>query len=162
MKTIVVIRHAKAESQASSGEDFDRKLLRKGKIEVEVLVQRFIRRLIAPSIIVTSPVIRARSTAQILADEFQLNDKLVVRNFLYNRLYSFSDIENVIVENQCDGDVVFVVGHHPTILHLILQMIGVKIEFLDTSEAVVAQFDTDQWLGVSSLKATRFEVLSRS
>jgi len=160
MKTIVVIRHAKAESHAASGEDFDRKLIRKGKIEAELLVDRLIRRSIQPSIIISSPVIRALSTAEIIASKYKLVSRVVTKSFLYNRLYSFEDIEKAIVDSQCAGDTVFIVAHHPTILHLIMQMCTKKLENLNTSEAVVIHFDTHDWKGISLCECKRYEMLT--
>jgi len=160
MKTIVVIRHAKAESHAASGDDFDRKLIRKGKIEAELLVDRLLRRAIQPSIIFSSPVIRALATAEIIASKYKLVSTVVTKSFLYNRLYSFEDVEKAIVDSHCTGDIVFIVAHHPTILHLIMQMCTKKLEMLNPSEAVVVHFDTDDWNGISQKVCKSYEMLT--
>lgn len=162
MKTIVVIRHAKAESHAASGDDFDRKLIRKGKIEAELLVERLLRRTIKPSIIISSPVIRALTTAQIIASKYKLVSSVVTKSFLYNRLYSFEDIEQAILDTHCTGDTVFIVAHHPTILHLIMQMCTKKLEILNPSEAVVVHFDTDDWNGISQKVCKSYEMLTEA
>ena len=63
--TIGFLRHAEAES--ASGSDFDRKLTTKGLDQAEKAARFCLRSSLVPDLIITSPVMRARQTAVIVA-----------------------------------------------------------------------------------------------
>ncbi|HVB02093.1 MAG TPA: histidine phosphatase family protein [Chitinophagaceae bacterium] len=69
MKTILLIRHAKAEPDNPSLKDFDRPLAERGKKDASVMAQRLISRKINPEVFISSPAKRAKSTALLMARE---------------------------------------------------------------------------------------------
>ena len=66
---LYVIRHAVAEDVAADGDDHARPLTRKGRRRFARLVQRLARAGMAVDLIATSPLVRTRQTAEILAEE---------------------------------------------------------------------------------------------
>jgi len=77
MKTLYLLRHAKAEFGLSDGSDFDRMLTPSGKQDAVRLGYRMLGRAMTPQHFVGSPSLRTRQTLQRLLDAFNLNDALV-------------------------------------------------------------------------------------
>jgi len=75
---LYVIRHAVAEDVAADGDDHARPLTRKGSRRFARLVQRLARAGMAVDLIATSPLVRTRQTAEILAEELAGQPPVVV------------------------------------------------------------------------------------
>jgi phosphohistidine phosphatase len=60
---VLLLRHAEAEAVSASGRDFDRPLTESGRADADA-VGRAIAKAGPPELILTSPVVRARETAQ--------------------------------------------------------------------------------------------------
>jgi phosphohistidine phosphatase len=65
---IVIIRHATAEEKGIKGDE-DRKLTREGRFEAQTTAKALSALAVKPDKILTSPLVRARETADILAKE---------------------------------------------------------------------------------------------
>jgi len=155
MKTIIVMRHAKADTESTTGNDFDRKLLKKGIVAAQSVAKKFQELGIVPDLIITSPVIRAKSTAEIISDYFELKDSTLIKSYLYNRLYTFSEIVDDIISFRNDSKIVLIVGHNPTLSYLMQQIHKPTNETLRTSSGVVFNFDTDNWSDVLTTECKR-------
>jgi len=71
MKKLLLVRHAKAEKD-TGGKDFDRPLKYIGMQDAGFMADRLKEKLMVPEYIVTSPALRARTTAEIFADHLGL------------------------------------------------------------------------------------------
>lgn len=149
------MRHAKAEKQSPTDNDFDRKLNKKGILAAKNFTDKVYDLGVVPQMILTSPVIRAMETAEIVADYYNLKDKILVKNYLYNRLYTFQEIVSDIAAFHSEANVALVVGHNPTISYLLEQINTDTKGLLSTSSAVVFDFDVDSWSEVSAAKSKR-------
>lgn len=149
------MRHAKAETQSTTDNDFDRKLNKKGIAEAKNFAEKVYNLGVIPQLILTSPVIRAWNTTEILADYFNLKQKVLVKNYLYNRLYTFQEIVSDIAAFHSKANVALVVGHNPTISYLLEQINADTNGLLSTSSAVVFDFDVDSWSEVVAAKSKR-------
>ena len=67
MRTLILLRHAAAESQRLDGRDFDRALTPAGRAEAEAAGRRLAALDSRPQLLLTSPARRARGTADIVA-----------------------------------------------------------------------------------------------
>ncbi len=65
------LRHAEAEDTAET--DFDRRLTDRGRTQVEKVVKFFQRHAMRPSVILSSPVTRAKQTAHPIADALEVD-----------------------------------------------------------------------------------------
>jgi len=139
------MRHAKAETEAPSYNDFDRRLKKKGIVAAKKISNILSEMKIEPDFIVSSPVVRALSTAQILAEHFGLQQKMITKNYLYNRLYTFKEIVEEIMKTTIESNTVLVVGHNPSISDLLQQIDSKSNDVLATSSAVVFDFETTNW-----------------
>ena len=116
--TIYFLRHADAESMASS--DFERNLTPKG-LEQAAKVGRFCKAHgLAPDKILTSPLNRARQTAEIVAKA--LGAESVVQDWLACGMR----LETLLMELSAQGKVesLLVVGHEPDFSSVISELIG--------------------------------------
>jgi phosphohistidine phosphatase len=155
MKTILVMRHAKAETESPTDNDFDRRLKKKGIVAAQYISESLSDIRIVPDIIITSPVIRALSTAHILAEHFGLQQKMLIKNYLYSRLYTFKEIVEDIISFQNESDTVIIIGHNPGISYLLQQIDSKSNDVLTTSSAVVFDFEATNWSELHTAKCVR-------
>ena len=123
MKQIYLIRHAKSSWSQPDLSDYDRPLNKRGKKNGPVMAERFLARGIIPQLIVSSPAVRARKTARYMAKGTGLNKKDIV----YDRgLYfsGFSYFLEIIEKLLKDIDILFIVGHNPTVTDLAEYLTG--------------------------------------
>ena len=149
------MRHAKAETESPTDNDFDRRLNKKGILEAKIFSDKIFHLDIIPQMIITSPVIRALATAEIVADYHGLKQKMLKKNYLYNRLYTFKEIVKDIEDFDAEAHTVLIVGHNPTISYLLEQIESDTKGLLSTSSAVVFDFDVDSWAEVNSTVSKR-------
>ncbi|MEP6884774.1 MAG: histidine phosphatase family protein [Gammaproteobacteria bacterium] len=74
---LTLLRHGKSQSIDSCAEDFERKLARRGCIEVQEMAARIIYRDLIPDMILVSPAERAWASAEIFAEACELDAKQV-------------------------------------------------------------------------------------
>jgi phosphohistidine phosphatase len=112
---IYLVRHGIA-SETLSGSirrDAERPLTDEGRAQTE-LVARGLKNIgVKPDCVLASPLVRARQTAEIIAEVFGIKDKLSVANELTPGI-SVEAIYKVINELRRVEEV-FLVGHHPDV-----------------------------------------------
>lgn len=89
MKTIYLVRHAKAEKGKVDSPDVKRRLNKKGKNDARRLAKKLLKGGFTPDFLVTSSAKRAVETARIFAKVFQHSAKKIVLN---ETLYTGSDL----------------------------------------------------------------------
>lgn len=149
------MRHAKAEKDSHSDNDFNRRLKAKGIIAAQFISKTIADMKIKPDLIVTSPVVRTLSTAQILSEHFGLQQKILTKNYLYNRLYTFNEIVDDIIAFQNESDTVIIIGHNPEISYLLNEIDSNSNDVLATSSAVVFDFETTNWSELHTSECVR-------
>jgi phosphohistidine phosphatase len=117
------LRHGKAESRSEwRGHDDDRPLTPKG----EELVRREARVLrgldLALDVIVTSPLARARRTAELVAEELGLREGLVDDDRLGSG-FDVRRLEQVLATHEQAG-AIMLVGHEPDFSAVVAELIG--------------------------------------
>ena len=101
---VYLVRHA----QAEHGEpDALRRLTPHGRKQAKELAKRFARRGVRPEAILSSPLVRARETAEALAAE------LGVTVETDDRLAPGADVDQLRAVVEGRGETVVVVGHQP-------------------------------------------------
>lgn len=120
---VYFLRHGKAANRAEwAGGDDDRPLTREGE-EAMTREAAALRALdLAPDVIVTSPLARARRTAEIVADGLGLRGRLVEDE----RLAHGFDVHRLaqVLAAHDPADVVMVVGHEPDFSAAVAELIG--------------------------------------
>jgi len=139
------MRHSKAEIDSPTDNDFDRRLKKKGIVAAKYISKTLATMKIVPDFIVTSPVVRALSTAQVVAEHFGIQQKMLIKNYLYNRLYTFKEIVEDIQSFQNESSSVIIIAHNPGVSYLLQEIDSKSNDVLATSSTVVFDFDTTNW-----------------
>ena len=87
MKTLYLVRHAKSSRHDPSLSDRDRPLDERGKQDAPKMGQRLAKRDVRPDLLLSSPAVRALTTAQLIAEEVGYKRKDIVVD---DRLYASS------------------------------------------------------------------------
>jgi len=148
MKTLVIVRHAKAEIIKKGQSDIDRKLTFKGKRDAAKVAKKLKKTAIVPDLFISSQAKRAMQTARIFAEKFDVKKKEIVINEL---LYSDIDLEalkTLLDTNAKDKSVVSIYGHNPTFQLLVSQLVNEFNEELNTSATVVIEFEVENWTDI--------------
>ena len=144
MKKLLLIRHAKAEKETSV-KDFDRPLKYIGIQDAAFMADRLIENGIKPQLIIASPALRTKTTAEIFAEHFSLPDSE------YNKaIYEASQMALLRVVNAFPTgyDTVALVGHNPGIAQLLYYLTG-QVKEVHTCTATLIEFETDYWEEIS-------------
>ena len=83
MKTLFLIRHAKSSWDDTALPDKDRPLNDRGRRDAPKMGERLAKRDVKPSLILSSPAVRALRTAEIIAKKLDYRRKIVVNERLY-------------------------------------------------------------------------------
>ena len=149
MKTIFLTRHAKTVPGESGLSDFDRNLTPRGPKDVLLVAQEILSLGYKPDLIVASPALRARQTAELFARAFNYPEPQI--KFL-NYLYSYfavnqliEDIGNIAPK----ANFVQVVGHYPSMPELGADLTGSISNAMPTSATMIIDFDVAKWDYVS-------------
>jgi len=116
------LRHGLADREEWSGDDFVRPLTEKGRSRMEKEADRLAELDFAPEVILTSPLTRARQTAEIVAarldraNDVQLDERLAL-GFGMRQL-------SEILAARANCDSILMVGHEPDFSETIGALIG--------------------------------------
>ncbi|QJE98208.1 phosphohistidine phosphatase SixA [Luteolibacter luteus] len=131
---LLIIRHAKAEDHGHPGGDGARALVAKG-LEQSERLGRFLKRIDRrPDVVLTSPLVRARQTAETMCQAAEMPGP-VVQGWLacgmdpeaaIRELVAFSDFERVAI-----------VGHEPDLSSLIEWLLGCSGSSVEVKKASI-------------------------
>lgn len=144
MKTLLLVRHAKSSWEEPGVQDFDRPLNERGKQDAPEMAKRIKDKKIDIDLFVSSPAKRAKRTAKLFAEEFDVKkDDIVLEEELY--LANPSSFKNVIKDLGKKYDTVALFAHNPGITELANQLTTVRIDNMPTCSVFAVQADTDSW-----------------
>src|SRR4029434_4144362 len=117
MKTLFLIRHAKSSWDDSALPDKDRPLDDRGNRDAPRMGKRLAERDVKPDLILSSPAMRALTTAEIIAKKLDYKRKNIVVD---DRLYAgeADDLLNVIHKLDEKLERVMLFGHNPELTEL--------------------------------------------
>lgn len=144
MKILTLVRHAKSSWDNTNLSDRDRPLNNRGKRDAPVMGKRILEHGIRPSLIVSSPAVRAWTTANIIARELGYPTEFLQReDGLY--LASVDEILDVIVAQDDGFNSLMVVGHNPGMTSFANFLSPGLTHNLPTAGVVSVQIDQDHW-----------------
>lgn len=143
MKTLLLVRHAKSSWEHPGVDDHDRPLNDRGLRDAPKMGRRLAERGVAPDVILSSTAVRARTTAELIAEELGFDAARIITD---ERLYAASADEVLQVIGEVDGDVscAMVVGHNPETVSL-ARRLSDEIHEMPTSAVAEFTFDVDAW-----------------
>jgi len=140
---IWIIRHGKAEKQAASGRDEDRRLTARGRRQAAHLGAEFAGRDDAPSVLIASPFTRARQTAEGVSEvagaPVELEDALQSGRGAASVLALIDELASAHA-----GQPVALVGHNPELSQVVAAMAGpgvIEDDWIRTGQAVGLELD---------------------
>ena len=147
MKTLLLTRHAKTEQLGymSSKSDFDRALITRGIHDAKFVAQDILQRHSKPDLLITSKAKRAKQTAHIIADIFDIEKVAVVQEqFLYDG-YTTSELIDYLSQYQDNYDSIMIVGHNPEIAMTAITLTDSSYLHFPTTGTMAISFEVDNW-----------------
>ena len=131
MSTLVVVRHAKSSWKEPLQSDCERPLNKRGQRDAPFLARCLAERLGCPDLIVSSPALRAQTTAQAFATASGYEPESIA---LDERVYEASvpDLLEVIRQLPDTAQLVFLFGHNPGMTDLVNTVSNARLDNLPT------------------------------
>ena len=152
MKTLYLLRHAKSSWNFNELSDQERPLNDRGRDDAPAMGKALAKRHIRPDLVVSSPAVRAMSTAVLVAREMQYpHDKIVVEPGIYG-----ADVEDLLAVIHSLPDAagsVLLVGHNPTITETANELSPSSLNEMPTAAVVCLRFTCDHWAEVGKANA---------
>lgn len=143
-KTLLLVRHAKSSWDDPDLADHARPLNKRGKRDAAAMAQRVAERSERPELVVTSPALRARRTAEAVAAALGFEpESLVVDARVYDA--TEADLLEVIRSLDDRHARVLLVGHHPGITDTVNLLTNAKIEKLPTCGVAEVRVNVRSW-----------------
>ncbi|MES2652427.1 MAG: histidine phosphatase family protein [Bacteroidota bacterium] len=157
-KRLLLIRHAKSDWGNPSTKDFDRPLNKRGNSNAPEMAQRMVNQNIFPDLIVSSPALRALTTAKYFAKEWEINEKEIQTD---KNIYEAGLKELLNVVNHLDNKypTVAMFGHNPGLTDFANYLSDINIYNMPTCSIVMLEFPFDEWhlAGSSTAKVLLFD-----
>ncbi len=144
MLTLYIIRHAKASHEDHFPGDFYRTLDKKGYAEGQEMSDWFSGQKNLPKHFISSPAVRAFSTALIFAEQLNYNpDQIQLSYSVYEA--SSRRLLNVINETDDKHKSVALFGHNPGLSDLVNELCGTTQHNLATSGVAGITLEATSW-----------------
>lgn len=147
MKTLYLLRHAKAALGSMETKDFDRPLNERGLSDARMMAQRLKEKGVNIDLIVSSPALRAMTTATIVAEVFgkQVQDIKLDRQIYLAGSPKLMQIISFIDESAQSA---MLVAHNPALTDLSELLAHSGIADIPTAGLVSIEIPVDHWLEV--------------
>jgi len=147
MKTLLVMRHAKSDWGAPSGDDHDRELAARGLKAARRMGCFLADAGSAPQLVISSTAVRARMTAELAAEAGGWKCPIVTRADFYA-----SDPDRVLdVVRETDDDIerLLIAGHEPTWSTLVTWLIGGGRVRMPTAAVACLDLRHEHWIDLA-------------
>lgn len=148
MKTLFLVRHAKSSRDDPALQDKERPLNDRGRRDAPRMGERLAKEGVEPDLIVSSPAVRAFTTAEFFAKklDYKLEDIVVDK-----RLYAAAPDDLVAVIHELGGNAkrLMLFGHNPEFADLAHRLSN-EITEMPTCAVAEFKFDTRSWSDVGA------------
>ncbi|MEE1944803.1 histidine phosphatase family protein [Pedobacter sp. KR3-3] len=148
-KQLLLIRHAKSDWGNAGLRDFDRPLNGRGKNNAPEMAERLVKQQIVPELMVSSPALRAITTAKYFAAAWHIP----IENIQLEPAIYEANVKSLLkVINQLDDqyDQIALFGHNPGLTDLANYLCNGHIVNMPTASVIRIQFPFDSWKLISS------------
>jgi phosphohistidine phosphatase len=145
MKNLFVIRHAKSSWANPGQDDFDRPLNDRGERDAPVMAKRLWENGIRLDAIISSPAVRALTTAQYFAKQFGIKNKeiIILKHLYHAPAETFYDVIENDLNDKWESVAIF--SHNPGITYFINSLGLVHLDNLPTCGIFGVGTDVKQW-----------------
>ncbi|GAB3007670.1 phosphohistidine phosphatase SixA [Niabella terrae] len=157
MKTLIIIRHAKAVQ--SFGPDSQRKLTPQGHKNALKMAEHLKAAGYQINKIFSSPALRTKETTAIFAEVLDIGEKDIkyFDNLYLGDTLQITEAVNWLQENV---PVLAIVGHNPGVTNFTNDVTGSTIEALPTCGVAIIQAETENWQDFEEAQKKLVEVIS--
>ncbi len=144
MKTLYLIRHAKSD-QSFFGNDFERPLNARGLKDARIMAKKLIDKNIHLDALVSSPALRAKTTAELFATAFKIKSKeIIFKPELYHASAKVLNEVVAVLSNEWQQVAIFC--HNPGITYFADELVeDVSIDNMPTCGIFAVQLDKNNW-----------------
>ena len=142
MKILLILRHAKSSWKNTGISDHDRPLNKRGKKAAPRMGQVLFEEDCVPDVILSSTALRARDTADLVADASGFDGEVVYLNDFYHAWPS--DFLDALRNLSDDINTAMIVGHNPG-MELLLEMLTGESERFPTAALALVKLPIDYW-----------------
>ncbi len=142
MKTLYLLRHAKSSWDDPAQTDFERPLNKRGLKAAPFMGELMAKKRFEPSVIVSSPAMRAKTTARLVKDAGSFSADIIFEKSIYEA--SPNALRQVISEISDNHSSALLVGHNPGIEGFIRYLTG-DLEPMPTAALAVIELEIEKW-----------------
>ncbi len=142
MKTLLLMRHAKSSWKQKNVPDIERPLNSRGEKDAPAMGRLLRKKKMVPDIILSSPAVRARLTAEAVGKKSHYEKDILVIDKLY--MAEAPEIFSTLNALPEEVEKVLLIGHNPGMEYMLQQLTG-KIQSLSTSSIVNISLPIDHW-----------------
>lgn len=148
-KQLIIIRHAKSDWGSPSLTDFNRPLNRRGNANAPEMANRMVNQNIVPQLIVSSPAIRALTTAKYFANAWQIDAGNIQ---LEPTIYEANVRSLLKVVNSLPNNVnkIALFGHNPGLTDFANYLCNANVYNMPTCSVVIIDFPFNNWDEISA------------
>jgi phosphohistidine phosphatase len=144
MKTLILVRHAKSSHSFGLSSDFDRPLNERGFREAADMGKKLFKKKIPIDKFVSSPAVRAKTTAELFVSEYDLKVKEIL---FIPSLYSaspenFTELVETL-DDACHSIALF--SHNPGITEFAGSLTPTPIDHMPTCSVFAVNAPVDSW-----------------
>ena len=150
-QTLYLLRHAKSSWKDASLRDFDRPLKGRGRDAAEQVGKRLATEKPHPVLVICSPAVRTRETADIVLRHAQLKVDLTFDKRIYEA--SLRDLLQVVADIPDDKQVAMMIGHNPGFEELVAFLSG-EHRRMPTCGLAKIRLDVQSWRDVRAGEGT--------
>jgi len=142
MKRFFILRHAKSSWKDTGISDHSRPLNKRGRKAAPRMGQLIFEQDLVPDLIMSSTAVRARETAEFVAEASGYEGEIIYREDFYHAWPN--DYVDALRNLSDDIDLVMFVGHNPG-MELLLEMLTGAVEHFPTAALALIRLPIDQW-----------------
>ena len=142
MKTLLLMRHAKSSWKQKDLPDMERLLNKRGEKDAPKMGRQLKKKDMCPDMILCSPAVRARLTAEAVAKECHFKKEIQYVDQLY--MAEAAQILEVVTHLPDDLKTVLLIGHNPGMEYTV-QLLARKIVALPTASIAYLHIPIDHW-----------------
>lgn len=138
-----LLRHGSAEDTPAGGTDADRRLTQEGRDQLRRVLERARVMRIVPSIILSSPLVRAVETAELAAKALGSAARVILTDALLpsaSPVQVWGEIRRRSNETQ-----ILLAGHEPLLSRVAAHLLGVVALRLEMRKAMLVRIDMDDF-----------------
>lgn len=158
-KILHLLRHAKSAHDDYVSKDIERHLSAKGYRDAEEKASLFKGRHKTPQLIISSPAIRAFTSAMIFARKLDYEiENIAIEKNIYEA--SLKQLFHVINHLQKEFESLMIAGHNPGLTYFVNSLCGKNvIDELSTSAVATITFDNHAWSEINSASGELMDVI---